>query len=496
MLGILLTLIVVFYLADLWRKTTRLPPGPFPVLFLGNLPQLAFYSRRYGGIVPAFKRLKEIYGPVFTVWLGPIATVHIANYALGHEAMVRSGAKYEDRWSPAIMYDRRGNRGLLVSSGMTWKEQRRHSSYVLRNLGVSRNLIEERIMDEFNLRFEEIDHLPSDTPVDPFHLFDRLIGGIINRILFSTPINGEEEMKFYKYRKDVDRFFEQLPFDYTFIKSWMLKIPILSSRWTKMLEPMHKMEEFIRMQVAERRRAVEDGSHVIDAEPKDYTDAFLQKIDENAKEGIKDSSFDEESLAISIMDLWVAGQETTSSVVCWAMIFLLRNPQVATSIRKEVQRATGGSRPLSLTDKPQTPYLLASITEILRLASVLNMNLFRKTDSDTEIGGHPVPKDTVVTIELSLVLSDENKFPNPDVFDPSRYISDPSLTSAVIAFGLGKRSCIAEALARAELYLVIGNILLRYTLKCVDGPPIVEELNKDGIFRKPKHFEMIFNKFI
>ncbi|VDK59501.1 unnamed protein product, partial [Cylicostephanus goldi] len=259
-----------------------------------------------------------------------------------------------------------------------------------------------------------------------------------------------------------------------------------------------------------------DGSHVIDAEPKDYTDAFLQKISQNAKEGVTDSSFDrnqdvvdakrlkmsfmyflysDESLAISIMDLWVAGQETTSSVVCWALIFLLRNPQVATNVRKEVQRATGGSRPLSLTDKPQTPYLLATITEVLRLASVLNMNLFRKTDSDTEIDGYPVPKDTVVAIQLSLVLSDENKFPNPDVFDPSRYISDPSLTSAVIAFGLGKRSCIAESLARAELYLVIGNILLRYTLKCVDRLPPVEELNKDGIFRKPKHFKMIFNKF-
>ncbi|VDM68100.1 unnamed protein product [Strongylus vulgaris] len=95
------------------------------------------------------------------------------------------------------------------------------------------------------------------------------------------------------------------------------------------------------------------------------------------------------------------------------------------------------------------------VKEILRLASVINVNLFRKADSDTEIGGFPVPKNTAVSAELSLILSDEKRFPNPDVFDPSRFINDPSLSSIVVPFGLGRRVCLGESLARAELYLVI-----------------------------------------
>ncbi|VDM65431.1 unnamed protein product [Strongylus vulgaris] len=141
-------------------------------------------------------------------------------------------------------------------------------------------------------RFDKIDQLPPGTAVDPFFLFDRLVGGVINRMLFSVPIDEEEEMKFYGYRKDMDKFFEKLTFTFTFVRSWMLKIPIINLGWMKLLKPMLDIKEFFRKQVEERKRAIEDGSHVIDVEPQDYTDAFIQKMNEDAKQGVKDSTFE------------------------------------------------------------------------------------------------------------------------------------------------------------------------------------------------------------
>ncbi|KAK6009683.1 hypothetical protein OSTOST_25367, partial [Ostertagia ostertagi] len=73
--------------------------------------------------------------------------------------------------------------------------------------------------------------------------------------------------------------------------------------------------------------------------------------------------------------------------------------------------------------------------------------------ADAEIGGYAVPKHTIVSAELSLILSDEAIFPNSKEFDPSRYLDDPSLLTYVVPFGLGRRSCLGESLARAELYL-------------------------------------------
>ncbi|EPB77126.1 unspecific monooxygenase [Ancylostoma ceylanicum] len=454
LIAIVLTTILIYYLSDQWRRTTRLPPGPYPILFLGNLPQLLFYSWKYGGIVNGFKLIKKKYGPVFTIWFGPLPTVHIADYTLSHEAMVRYGAKYQDRWSPAMMLEGRGDRGVIVSNGQIWQEQRRFSLHVLRNLGVSRNLMEERIMDEFNLRFDEIDQLPAGSPVSPTQLFDRLVGGVINRMLFSASIDEKEEMKFYELKKDLDRFVEVLSFSDVFVKKWMLKMPLLGSRWTKKVQPVHDIKAFIKGQ-----------------------------IDES-----------DESLVVNILDLWAAGQETTSTTLVWAMILLLRDPMVMDKVREELLRVTHGSRPLSLKDKPETPYFIATLTEIQRLASILNLNIFRLSNADAEIGGYLVPKNTVVSAELCLILADDDKFSNPSRFDPSRFILDPSLASSVIPFGLGRRACLGEALARAELYLILGNLLLRYSLSSVGGLPPTAEVNKFGIMRKPQHFQMIFNK--
>lgn len=453
-----------------------------------------YYGWMHGGIVPAMKFFKKKYGPVFTIWLGPLPSVRIGDYKISHEAMVRYGAIYQDRWSPAPMLEGRGDRGLIVSNGNLWQEQRRFSLHVLRNLGVSRNLMEERIMEEFNLRFEEIDRLPFGSIVDPANLFDRLVGGVINRMLFSEQPDEEDEKKFFELKKEVDKMTEKLSVIDIFAKKWMMDIPVLNIRLKNLTAPTHKVKAFIKKQIEARRRAIADGSHVVDAEPQDYTDAFLMKMKEEAENNVTNTTFDDESLVVNILDLWIAGQETTSTTILWALIYLLRNPQAAQKVHDELDRVTGGSRPLSLKDKSETPYFVATIAEIQRHASILNMNIWRLTNTDTEIGDYPVPKNTVVSAELSLILSDESLFSNPKVFDPSRFISDPSLLANVIPFGLGRRACLGEALARAELYLILGNLLLRYSIHSVGGPPPSGEVNKYGIMKKPQHFKMRFTK--
>ncbi|KAK6017784.1 hypothetical protein OSTOST_16689 [Ostertagia ostertagi] len=67
--------ILIYFLSNQWRRTTQLPPGPYPVLLIGNLPQILYYGYKYGGIVPALKYFKKKYGPVFTIWIGPMPSV-------------------------------------------------------------------------------------------------------------------------------------------------------------------------------------------------------------------------------------------------------------------------------------------------------------------------------------------------------------------------------------------------------------------------------------
>ncbi|CAI4220292.1 unnamed protein product [Auanema sp. JU1783] len=84
--------------------------------------------------------------------MGPLPTVHIASLELSHELMVKQGNNYADRWSPYMFQYIRNGRGIGFSNGDYWQDQRRFTLQTLRNFGVGRNLIEERIMLEFDLR--------------------------------------------------------------------------------------------------------------------------------------------------------------------------------------------------------------------------------------------------------------------------------------------------------------------------------------------------------
>ncbi|VDL76500.1 unnamed protein product [Nippostrongylus brasiliensis] len=185
------------------------------------------------------------------------------------------------------------------------------------------------------------------------------------------------------------------------------------------------------------------------------------------------------------------------TVMCHINLKTLNLIQVMDKVRKELLEVTGRSGTLSLKNRMDTPYLNATIAEIQRHSSILNNNIFRMSSADTEIGGYSVPKDTIVSAELSVILSDDSVFSNPEQFNPSRFIDDPTLLSNVIPFGLGRRACLGEALARAELHLILGNLLLRYSIQPVGTMPSSNDvLNKFGIMKKSQHFKISLTKIV
>ncbi|KHJ84577.1 hypothetical protein OESDEN_15707 [Oesophagostomum dentatum] len=217
---------------------------------------------------------------------------------------------------------------------------------------------------------------------------------------------------------------------------------------------------------------------------------------EEAKENPAHPIFTEEALLINLLDLWIAGQETTTTTILSGLINLICYPEVMKNVREEIKKATGNNRPLSLLDRPATPYLVATITEIQRLASIINLNFWRRSSEDSNVGGYPVPGGTTIAAQLSVLLSDPKYFEDPDKFDPSRYLKEQRLDQHVIPFGIGKRSCLGESLARAELYLIIGNLLQRYQLSSVGGPPSREPKTPYGVVRRPRPFMLSLEKIV
>ncbi len=75
-----------------------------------------------------------------------------------------------------------------------------------------------------------------------------------------------------------------------------------------------------------------------------------------------------------------------------------------------------------MNDQMATPYLRATINEVQRVGNIVPFNLQHKTTSDTVLCGVEIPKGTTVLPQISSVLRDPNIFPQPEKFQPERYV--------------------------------------------------------------------------
>ncbi|CAO4377583.1 unnamed protein product [Caenorhabditis nigoni] len=349
-----------------------------------------------------------------------------------------------------------------------------------------------KIMEELDARCADIDKAAVNgvTTTQAAEFFDLTVGSIINSILVGKRFEEHNKHDFLKIKEVVDASFEAFtPFDIT-VPVWILK-NFFPKRYEKMMNAQEVSKQFAAKEALKRIDKIKSGKYVIDENNfQDYTDAFLWKIQKDGE----DENYNVESLKTMLLDLWIAGQESTTTTLVSGFNQLLLHPEVIEKSRAELMKITGnGSRHLSLSDRPKTPYLNAVLGEIQRHASILNVNFWRWNYEPTYMGGHMVDAGALVTAQLSAIHVNETVFENPEKFDPERFIRDEKLLQKSIPFGIGKRACLGESLSRSELYLIFGNLLLRYKFQS-HGELSTKELLPYSASKRPFKLEMQFIK--
>ena len=177
--------------------------------------------------------------------------------------------------------------------------------------------------------------------------------------------------------------------------------------------------------------------------------------------------FSDHYLYSNLWDLWLARQETTANTLGWACVYMIKNPECQRRLHEELTKCIGTDRIITVEDKPQLHYLNAVIAESQRCANLLNSNVMHRTLKDTTIKGYHIPRHTVIINQISSVLYDERYFPKAYTFEPERFIDAEGhffWPEALMPFGVGKRSCLGESLARMELFLFMANIFNQFEL--------------------------------
>uniref|UniRef100_A0A8C6ZJ70 Cytochrome P450 2J2-like n=1 Tax=Nothoprocta perdicaria TaxID=30464 RepID=A0A8C6ZJ70_NOTPE len=192
-----------------------------------------------------------------------------------------------------------------------------------------------------------------------------------------------------------------------------------------------------------------------------------------------------ENLVACTLDLFVAGTETTSTTLRWALLYMAAYPDIQGKMT-EIDAVVGQTRQPGLDDQACLPYTNAVVHELQRFSNVIPGSVPRLTTRDTLLRGFFVPKGTVLITNLTSVLMDKKEWETPDTFNPEHFLKDGQFRrrEAFIPFSLGKRACPGEQLARAELFLFFTALLQKFTfLMPQDAVPNLRY--RLGITRQP-----------
>ncbi|OCT68028.1 hypothetical protein XELAEV_18039324mg [Xenopus laevis] len=455
----LLVICVLFLLLNTIQVIQRqgkgkLPPGPTPLPFLGNFLQLKGKE--------VFKSLLELskkYGPVYTIHLGMEPVVVLCNCDIVKEALNDNGEEFGARgYMPLLDKMSHGGHGVIASNGERWKQLRRFSLITLRNFGMGKRSIEERIQEEARFLAKEFKNTKGQ-PVDPTFYFSKAVSNVICSIVFGDRFEYEDKeylrlLDFLNQTfRGVSSVWGQL---YNIFPKVMGKLPGPHNTIFQSVDVIH---EFIKKRINMHKETLDPSS------PRDFLDCFLIKMQQ--EKDVPQTEFHMLGAVNTTFDLFGAGTETVSTTLRYGLLILLKHPDIEERIHKEIDSIIGRNRAPCIEDRSRMPYTDAVIHEIQRFTDIIPMGLPHKLTRDIHFQGYSIPKGTTVYPMLSSVLHDPKQFKYPYSFNPGHFIDENGKfrkNDGFMPFSSGKRICVGEGLARMELFLFISTVLQNFTL--------------------------------
>jgi cytochrome P450 len=165
-----------------------------------------------------------------------------------------------------------------------------------------------------------------------------------------------------------------------------------------------------------------------------------------------------------MMTLLLAGHETTATALAWAVRHILANPGVLGALREELREADA----LTPEGVGRLPYLDATVKETLRLNPIIS-EVGRRLARPMRIGGRELPAGVGAAACIYLVHRRPDLWPEPERFDPTRFVGARPSPYEFLPFGGGVRRCLGMAFALYEMKIVLAQVLSRFTLRLAPG---------------------------
>ncbi|RUS79528.1 hypothetical protein EGW08_012696 [Elysia chlorotica] len=446
-------------------KAGKLPPCPVrPWPLVGNMFSIGEDMREQ--LMVWHKQCGDLY----SLYYGSTLVIVVNGWTTIKEVFVRQSAASSDR--PKVFFNEAagmGEAGAAFSSGVTWKENRAAVLKILREFGMGKNLLADKIQDEANCFVDQLVETKEE-PIYLGHLTRVTVSNVISSIIFGRRFGYEDP----RFKKVVDGMVQVLecakgagainffPF-LKYLPGDMFDGKKIQAGWGKLANMIvEEIEDMEKM----------DGEcQKVERTAENFINSYKRRQDNQEQSG-KETTLNRLHMIKNCVDLFAAGTDTLSNTIVWCILYMLHSPDVQTKIHAELDREVGQGRQPTVEDQARLPYLGAVIKETQRLANVVPHSILRKTSEEITVGEYVIPQGTTLIPNLDSVLHDPEIW-GSDVmeFNPERFLDkDGALIhrEELIPFSIGPRICLGEAMAKMELFLFLANLFQRFEFQAPD----------------------------
>ncbi|CAN8267560.1 unnamed protein product [Cochlearia groenlandica] len=452
------------------QRSHPLPPGPYGLPLVGNLPFLKPDLNVY------FLDLAKKHGPIFKLRLGAKLAIVITSSDLAREILKTNDVIFANHDVTAVslvnMYG--GIDMALLPYGPRWR--------MLRKLCVNKILSNARLDASIGLRRGETrrtvrylaDRARFGSPVNLGEQIFLMILNVVTQMLWGGTVEEEEreivgsefsklvaEMSDLLMKPNVSDYFPVLArFD----------IQGLAKR---MRGPAQKMDRLFD-RVINQRIGIDRESD--QGKGEDFLEVLLKIKGKEDKE-IDLTMNDVKAL---LMDIVLGGTNTSVHVIEFAMAELLNNRDIMKRAQQELDKVVGKDKVVEESHITKLPYILAIMKETLRLHTISPFLIPHRPSQTTVVGGFTIPKDSKVFINAWAIHRNPNVWENPTKFDPDRFLDNPYDFNGndfnYIPFGSGRRICVGIAMGERVVLYNIATLLHSFDWKLPQGDKVdVEE---------------------
>ncbi|PIA25186.1 hypothetical protein AQUCO_12300019v1 [Aquilegia coerulea] len=451
-----LCLTVLFIFLVLHRKQSKSlrPPSPPKLPILGHLHLLTDMPHH------SLSELAHKHGPILFLQLGQVPTLIVSSARLAREILKTHDHVFCSR--PQLIsaqYLSFGCSDITFSSyGPYWRQARK--------ICVTELLSPRRVNSFQLIRDEEVNRLlcsvsaMSGGETDMSNRFFVLANDVLCRVAFGKRFIGDSN-RLPEILTETQALFAGFSIgDFYPRLEWVNSISGLKRRLTKNLNDLRTVCDEIISEHIEKRNVTTDISSSGGQE--DFVDVLLRV----QKSGDLEVPITDDNLKALVLDMFVAGTDTTSATLEWIMTELARHPRVMKKAQDEVRKVAGTKGKVDESDLPQLKYMKAVIKETLRVHPPVPLLVPRESIEECTIDGYIIPAKTRVLINTYEIGRDPQSWDNPLEYNPDRFIDSnidvKGQDFELLPFGGGRRGCPGYSFGLATIETALARLLYHF----------------------------------